>query len=89
MQGSFPGKPQFPSSKGWLSPVKDGVVHLLPNEPSSNYKDFHEERAAEIAFCLLHHSMECEIKPPMDSQMMPACLTEGTCKKQVKCYFFP
>jgi hypothetical protein len=38
-----------------VAPIKDEVVSLLPNLPSNNDEDFHEERVLELLFYLFHH----------------------------------
>ena len=37
-----------------MTPIKDEVVSLLPNLPSSSDEDLHEG-VVELLFCLFHH----------------------------------
>ena len=44
----------LPRLQGRTAPVKDEVVSLLPNLPSSNDEDLHKG-VLELLFCLSHH----------------------------------
>jgi hypothetical protein len=54
----------LPRLQGRTAPVKDEVVSLLPNLPSSN-DDLHKGGVLELLFCLSHH---LEKKSPAKSQ---------------------
>jgi len=56
----------LPRLQGRTAPVKDEVVSLLPNLPSSNDEDLHKG-VLELLFCLSHHLEKISCKVPVNS----------------------
>ena len=64
LQSGLFTKKALPRLQGRTAPVKDEIVSLLPNLPSSNDEDLHKG-VLELLFCLSHH---LEKKSPPKSQ---------------------
>jgi hypothetical protein len=45
--------------KSWPGSIEDMGIPLLPNEPSSNHEDFHEEVGVELIPGFCHHRAKC------------------------------
>jgi hypothetical protein len=73
-------KPDFQRWKAGL-PLLKIVISLLPNEPSSNHKYFHEEVGVKLVSCFSHHGVEIWVEIPVDTEVPPTLLTEGAGEK--------
>jgi hypothetical protein len=49
---SFEGR--FPCSQAWRLPIKNEVISFIPDTPSTNHKNFHEEGLSKIQFGRLY-----------------------------------
>jgi len=56
----------LPRLQGRTAPVKDEVVSLLPNLPSSNDEDLHKG-VLELLYCLSHHLEKISCNVPVNS----------------------
>jgi hypothetical protein len=78
-----------------LASAKDGLALLkirsffLPNKPSRDHEDFHEEIGAKLFSCIRYHRVEIQVEVPVDVEVIPVVLAKGTGEEQMKCGFFP
>jgi hypothetical protein len=49
---SFEGR--FPCSQAWRLTIKNEVISFIPDTPSTNHKNFHEEGLSKIQFDRLY-----------------------------------
>jgi hypothetical protein len=49
---SFEGR--FPCSQAWRFSIKNEVISFIPDTPSTNHKEFHEEGLSKIQFGRLY-----------------------------------
>jgi len=56
----------LPRLQGRMTPIKDEVVSLLPNLPSSNDEYLHEG-VVKLLFCLFHHLEAISCIVPVNS----------------------
>ena len=77
-------KTLLPGAKGRATTIKDEIVPLLPDLPSSNDEDLHEERALKLLLSLNQHMKEVHGEIPMDAKVLPTSLAKRTAEKEVK-----
>jgi hypothetical protein len=53
---SFEGR--FPCSQAWQISIKNEVISFIPDTPSTNHKNFHEEGLSKIQFSRLYLLMD-------------------------------
>ena len=70
-----------PFLKRGSTSVKDEIVPLLPDIPSYNSEDFHEEMRMIGLLGSGKRSEEVCVIIPLNTNMVPAFLTEGAVKK--------
>jgi len=56
--------------------------------PGANDEEFHEERTREMLLALNYHLEETRSKIPMDANVLPTCLTEGTTEEKMESRLF-
>ena len=74
----------LPGAKGRATTIKDEIVPLLPDLPSSNDEDLHEERALKLLLSLNQHMKEVHGEIPMDAKVLPTSLAKRIAEKEVK-----
>jgi hypothetical protein len=74
-------EPTLPSLEGGCTSIKDSVISLLSNEPSTQHEDLHEERFVELAIGFLHHLMKGETEVPGYAQVILALPAKGAGKE--------
>jgi hypothetical protein len=86
LEGRFLKEAMLPRLDGWLPSIKNVVIPLFPDEPSSKHKDLHEERATTMLPGIMHHRVEVKIEFPVNTNQPPAFSTEGA-GEQMECCF--
>jgi hypothetical protein len=74
-------EPTLPSLEGGCTSIKDSVISLLSNEPSTQHEDLHEERFVELAIGFLHHLMKGETEVSRYTQVILALPAKGAGKE--------
>ena len=77
----------LPEVEGRAASIKDKVVPLLPNLPSSYDEDLHEG-TSEMLFSLNYHLEEVHGKIPLDAKVFPTSLAERASKEELEGSFF-
>lgn len=85
----FFDKTQLPILMRWSITIKDAVISLFPDQPSTQHEDFHEERIRALYSCCVHHLMEAKIELPMKTKLSSTFPAEGAKKEQMKSGFLP
>jgi hypothetical protein len=84
LKGCFLKETKLPRVNGWLPSIEYVIVPLLPDQPSSNHKDFHEEGTCTILSSIVHHDMKVQIEVPGISNLPPTFSTERAGEEQMK-----
>jgi hypothetical protein len=74
----------FPGIKRRTASVKDEIISLFPNLPSSYDEYLHKEGALVLDLSKMHHLEELFCEIPTNSKILPTCLTERAAEEQMK-----
>ena len=74
----------FPGIKRRTASVKDEIISLLPDLPSSYDEYLHKEGALVLDLSKMHHLEELFCEIPTNSKILPTCLTERAVEEQMK-----
>jgi hypothetical protein len=78
---SFEGR--FPCSQAWRFSIKNEVISFIPDTPSTNHKNFHEEGLSKIQFGRLYLLVNIYMSIPSDTQRKPSASCRVTVKEKM------
>jgi hypothetical protein len=67
----------FPRLDGWLPSIKNAVIPLFSDQPSSKHKNFHEEGTTAMLSGIMHHRVEVKVKFPVNTKQPTTFSSEG------------
>jgi hypothetical protein len=78
----------FPRLGGWLPSIKNAVIPLFSDQPSSKHKNFQEEGTTAMLSGIMHHRVEVKVKLTVNTKQPTTFSSEGAGKEQMECCFF-